>query len=252
MIAVNLTRFAVGVGGGMAIVWGLMTLPMFWRSEPLEQVAASIVQQVPYKSEKLEALLPVMNGMEESSGCEPRALRSSAIILLRIMEDGLRPEQIALLDGRIDAVDKAIRRSLECSPADPFLWLVLYSVESARNGFRDQYLNYVSMSYKLGPREGWIAVQRNRVVMAIFPALPPDLAELAVSEFVELVSSRLYGPAADVLLGPGWEIRDQLLLRLARVPEREKREFAAELRTRGSDLVVPGGTGAASDARPWK
>ena len=56
MIGANLTRFAVGAGGCAAIIWGVITLPIFWRSAPLEQVAARIIDQVTYKTEKLEAL----------------------------------------------------------------------------------------------------------------------------------------------------------------------------------------------------
>jgi hypothetical protein len=250
MVAVYLTRVTAALLGCMAIAWALMTLPIFWRSAPLEQVALSITGRVAYKAETLASLLPVINAFEQAASCAPHALHSSAIILLGLMEDGLRPDQTAQLDGGMEAVNKAVRRSLECSPADPFLWLVLYSVESARNGFRREYLGYLSTAYRLGPREGWIAVQRNRVVMAIFPMLPPDLAEFAVAEFVGLVANRLYGASGDVLLGAGWSIRDQLLSRLSEVPERERRDFAVELKARGYEPEIPGL--ATSDARPWR
>ena len=135
MIPAKLVRIATIVCGGIAIAWGAWTLPIFWRSAPLAQTAASIINHVPYRTEKLQALLPVIDGFEQQAGCEPHALRNSAVIKLRLMEDAYRPEQIAELDGRLDAVDKAIQRSLGCSPADPFLWLVLYSVKSAEAGF---------------------------------------------------------------------------------------------------------------------
>jgi len=224
-------------------------LPIFWRSVPLAQTAASVINQVPYQTDKLQALMPAIDGFENGAGCEPHALHDSAVIQLRLMEDAYRPEQVAELGGRLDAVDKAIRRSLGCSPADPFLWLVLYSIKSAKGGFHSEYLKYVSVSYRLGPREGWIAVQRNRVVMAIFPLLPPDLAEFAVKEFATLVANRLYDPSADILLGSGWNIRDRLLAQLAEVPMRERTEFAQLLRVRGSDLIVPG---VVTGTRPWQ
>jgi hypothetical protein len=249
MISAHLARIATTVCGCMALAWGGYTLPIFWRGAPLAQTAASIVNHIPYRTEKLEALLPVIEGFEHETGCEPRALHDSAVIELRLMEDAYRPEQVPELDGRLDAVDKAILRSLGCSPADPFFWLVLYSVKSAKGGFRAEYLKYISMSYRLGPREGWIAVQRNRLVMAIFPLLPSDLAELAVREFATLVANSLYDPAADILLGSGWNIRDRLLGQLAEVPQRERTEFAQRLRARGSDLVVPG---VVTGARPWE
>jgi hypothetical protein len=242
-------RIVMAVCGCLAIAWGATTLPIFWRSAPLAQTAASIINQVPYKAESLEALLPVVADFEQSSSCTPAALRSSAIIQLRRLEEGYGPDQVAELDDRLAAADNAIRRSLECSPADPFLWLVLYSVESTRNGARDEYLNYISMSYRLGPREGWIAVQRNRVAMTIFPRLPSDVAEMALAEFAELVQSRLYDGAVGTLLGPGWAIRDRLLARLADIDERERSEFASRLNERGVNLPIPGV--AAPGQRPW-
>jgi hypothetical protein len=249
MTPAKLARIATAVCGGIAIAWGVWTLPIFWRSAPLAQTAASVTNHVPYQTVKLQALTPAIDDFEQEAACEPHALHDSAVIRLRLMEDAYRPEQIAELDGRLDAVDKAIQRSLGCSPADPFLWLVLYSIKSAKGGFRSEYLNYISMSYRLGPREGWIAVQRNRLVMAIFPLLPPDLAAAAVKEFATLVANRLYDPSADILLGPGWNVRDRLLAQLAEVPLRERTEFAQRLRGRGSDLAVPG---VVTGTRPWQ
>ena len=249
MTPAKLVRIATAVCGGVAIAWGAWTLPIFWRSAPLAQTAASVIRHIPYQSEKLQALLPAIDAFEQEAGCEPHALHDAAVIKLRLMEDAYRPEQVTKLSGRLDAVDKAIQRSLGCSPADPFLWLVLYSVKSAKGGFRSEYLSYISMSYRLGPREGWIAVQRDRLVLAIFPLLPPDLAELAVKEFATLVANRLYDPSADILLGSGWNIRDRLLAQLADVPQRERAEFAQLLRVRGSDLAVPG---VVTGTRPWQ
>jgi hypothetical protein len=250
MISANPLRIVTAVCGCLAIAWGALTLPLFWRSAPLTQTAANIVNRIPYKADSLESLLPVIENFEQSSICVPGALHGSAIILLRRLEEGYRPDQVAELDGRMAGADNAIRRSLQCSPADPFLWLVLYSVESARNGARDDYLKYISMSYRLGPREGWIAVQRNRVVMAIFPMLPPDLAERVLTEFAELVQNRLYEGAADTLLGPGWAIRDRLIARLGGIDERERNEFASRINQKGSNLSIPGAV--APGRRPWQ
>jgi hypothetical protein len=249
MIAVNSLRIVTAVCGCVAIAWGTITLPVFWRSAPLAQTAANIVNRIPYKADSLEALVPAIEDFEQSSICVPGALHSSAVILLRRLEEGYLPDQVAQLDVRMASANSAIRRSLQCSPADPFLWLVLYSVESARNGTSDNYLKYISMSYRLGPHEGWIAVQRNRVVVAIFSKLPPDLAEMALAEFAELIQNRLYDGAVDTLLGPGWAIRDRLIARLDGVDERARNEFAARINQRGVNLPVPGVAGPGR--RPW-
>ena len=86
----------------------------------------------------------------------------------------------------------AIRESLSCSPADPFLWLALYWLDGTQHGYRPEDLKYLELSYQLGPNEGWIALRRNSVAFATFQQLPPELAEFAINEFVGLLKARFY------------------------------------------------------------
>lgn len=239
------------VMGSLALAWGAVTLPSFWRAHPVQYVANRILGGAAYAPASLAELLPTINALESTEDrCAPKALQSAAIVLLHVMEEGFAPDQLALLDQRIAAENAAIRRSLACAPADPFLWLVLYSVESSRNGFRPEYLEYVRQSYRLGPHEGWIAIRRNRVVLAIFQALPADIADVALAEFAEMVQNRLYDETVANLLGPGWTIRDRLLERLNTVDERERTAFAARLHVKGINLAVPGV--APPGQRPWQ
>jgi hypothetical protein len=76
---------------------------------------------------------------------------------------------------------------------------------------------YLQMSYLVGPHEGWVAVERNHIALAIVPELPQDQAEMAVTEFIDLVASAYY---------PGWPIRDKLLRRLEDAPVEARRQFA--------------------------
>ena len=109
-----------------------------------------------------------------------------------------------------------IRSSLSCAPADPFLWLALYSVEVTENGFKPDYLKYLRLSYRLGPQEGWIALKRNPLAFAVFQQLPPDLGENAVNEFVAmLLESRFIDQAAEILIGPAWPERELILSQVA-------------------------------------
>jgi hypothetical protein len=251
MTGETLLRPFLVVTGCLAVMWCAVTLPSFCRSHPVEFTSSRILGGAAYTSESLAELLTTIDALESAgNSCAPRALQSAAIILLRVMEEGFSPDQLSLLDRRVEAVNAAIRRSLACAPADPFLWIVLYSVESARNGFRPEYLNYVRESYHLGPHEGWIAVRRNRVVLAIFQMLPHDIADMALGEFAELIQNRLYDEAVANLLGPGWAIRDQLLARLDMVDERERTAFAARLYGSGVNLAVPGVTPPTQ--RPWR
>jgi len=236
--------------GALAMIWGIVEFPAFWRSQPFDAVAQDVVGRIPYSASALGELLPVIDRIEAEPGCEPRALHGAAVVLLRMMEDGFAPDELSRLDDRINAADRAARHSLACAPADPFLWIVLFSIESERNGFRPAYLDYIRQSYRLGPHEAWIAVRRNRVVLAIYPLLPPEIAEMAVQEFAELVQNRLYDVTVDTLLGPGWAIREQLLARLQTVDEPQRVDFASRLRERGVELAIPGV--APGGSRPWR
>jgi hypothetical protein len=107
------------------------------------------------------------------------------------------------------------------------------------------------MSYELGRYEGWIALKRNRLALAIFPSLPGDLAELAVSEFVALVRSGLYAEAADIVAGPGKMLRGALFSRLKDLSDSQRREFAKVLYVADlSDVPIPGY--APPPPRPWR
>jgi hypothetical protein len=142
-----------------------------------------------------------------------------------------------------------IRSFLSCSPADPFLWLILYWVESAQNGSKADYLKYLRMSYRLGPNEGWIALKRNRVTFTVSEKLPVDMSEYAINEFAGLVEMGFYEQAVEIFTGPAWRVREQLLPRLQNIDERHRRAFADILHTKGYDVAVPGIESQSS--RPW-
>jgi hypothetical protein len=105
------------------------------------------------------------------------------------------------------------------------------------------------MSYALGPEEGWIAEKRNRLALALFEELPPELKAAAVREFSGLVNTGRYGEAADILTGSAWRIRQLLLSSLNSVQERHRQALASILYRRGYDLTVPGIR--QPDPRPW-
>jgi hypothetical protein len=139
---------------------------------------------------------------------------------------------------------------LSCSPADPLLWLVLYWVETTRNGFRAEYVRYIEMSYKTGPREGWVAQRRNRLALAIFPQLPDALAAQVVDEFAKMLNSGFVDDAVQSFVGPGWPERNRLLPELRNVSERYRQVLANEVYKLGYDIDIPGIS--RRDPRPWR
>ena len=246
---VVLTRIFVAAVGCIAVIWGLVTLPIFWRQSTLERTAQWIIKGAAYKPEALTGLVPAIEAMEKTTFCAPTALRSAAIIRLRIAELGQSGNAEEKSDT-LNAAANSVRESLSCSPADSFLWLALYWLDTAQYGHRPEDLKYLRLSYQLGPNEGWIALKRNGVTFAMLQSSPDwcdprvcilsKFSEFAINEFVGLVTSEFYDEAADVFTGPAWPEREVILPRLAGISEPDRRRFLDILHRRGYDVNVPG------------
>jgi hypothetical protein len=235
------------VFGCAAVAWGMYTLPVFARQVPIERVATHVLQGDPFKAGVLAALMPQVEAAEQEKPCSLAVTHSAAVIRTRMAEQAIADGED--IDTQLNKLRDSIRRSLACSPADPFLWVVLYWVEINRNGFQPDYLKYLRLSYQLGPNEGWIALKRNGYALAIFRQLPPDIAEMTLAEFPRLLDSGFDGAAVAIFTGPGWRERDILLPRLKDVAERHREAFARTVYKLGYDVTVPGVT--RRDPRPW-
>ena len=245
-----LARLFAVVLGLAAIVWGAATFPIFWSQLPIERTAIAIAERDAFKRHSLDALLPAVDRIEQSSYCQPEALHSAAMIRLRLAEEAVSGAERDVIDARLSALEDSILKSLACAPSDPFLWTILTWLDQARQGFQPQQLTYLRLSYRLGPNEGWIADRRNRLALSMFWQLPPDLAKAAVHEFAAMVNSQFYVDAIAILTGPGWPLRDRLLAGLEDSGHQQREEFAKQLRSAGYDLAVPGIT-LPPDRRPW-
>jgi hypothetical protein len=77
-------------------------------------------------------------------------------------------------------------------------------MKNALHGFKLDHLEYLRMSYLMGPNEGWIALKRNVLALAVFERLPLDVAEMAIRELANLLSSGLIREAGGIFTGPAW------------------------------------------------
>jgi hypothetical protein len=245
----KLMRAFVVLLGLAGVAWGVANLPAFWRQTGIERIASQILDHQAFKPEALVPFIPNLSDIEQSRFCQPKLIRSAAIIRLRLAEEAIASAERDVIDQRLDALESGVRYALSCEPADAFLWMVLAWVDNAREGPKPEQLTFLRLSYRLGPNEGWIAVRRNRLLLATFPRLPPDLAAAAVGEFGRMLNSWLYWEAIAIFTGPGWPIRDRLLASLRDVGERQREAFAKQLYAEGYDVIVPGI--APREPRPW-
>jgi hypothetical protein len=249
IIATSVARVILAGAGAGAIIWAVAAAPAFWSERGLPEVAARIVSGETYSAGAMDALeTQIAKGQ---TSLRPSVLGKVAILRLRRAESAIAAGDPQAMDARLSALAPTIDAALSNTPSDPFLWLALYWLSNVKDGFDPEHLRYLRMSYALGPSEGWIAVRRSRLALAIFSALPPDIAESAINEFVGLVDSWLSVAAVDLLAGPAWPIRHILLPRLADLKEPVRRDFAKMLFDRGlEDVPVPGVE--PSSSRPWQ
>jgi hypothetical protein len=246
---VAVTRIVTAGFGAAAIAWGAYMLPLFWRQAPIERTATHVIAGDPFKIESLTALLPNVDTIERAEVCRPSAVRAAAIIRLRLAEDTISAGQRRKIDDALRSLRQSIRHSLGCSPADPFLWLVLFWVENSIDGFSPDHLGYLRMSYRLGPNEAWIALKRDRFALALYDQLPPDLAKMAIREFASLLNSGFFRDTAAIFIGVKPRVRNRLLPELKDVAEIHREEFYRRLYSEGYDVDVPGIK--RSEPRPW-
>jgi hypothetical protein len=167
-------------------------------------------------------------------------VRAKALIALRTAEEAVQRKSPEESDHEVEWSENGIRDALSLIPGDAFLWLMLYSVTMARNGFDPGNIGYLDQSYASGPTEGWIALRRNRLALAIFPMLRELLQQKVVTEFAALINSGFIEDAAINMTSVGWVHRDRLLAGLGNVDVPSRKVFAKRLAQDGVKVTVPG------------
>ncbi len=234
--------------GCVAVLWGILELPAFLREAPIERIANQITAGERFTAEAFDRQLPILESIEKSADCRPAVVRSAAIFRIRSMEVAASEPGDRRTDELVNLMANSIRRSLSCSPADPFLWLVLYWAMNTQNGSQSDNLKYLRMSYHLGPNEGWIGIKRNRLVLVRNGSLPPDLAKAAFNEFVGLVQSEFYEQTSAIFIALDARTKMLVLERLKHIPQIYFDQFVFALRGLGYDDQQF----MAKDRRPWQ
>jgi hypothetical protein len=245
---VLLTRGLFFFFGCIAVSWGVVVLPIVWQQSSAVRVAERVIAGDRFKSEILSEQLASLTNSENPALCRPIAFQSAAIIQLRITESVAGGMEKG--NEQLGPLDNAVRNSLSCAPADPFLWLILYAVQNAKNGFTPDNLNYLRMSYALGPNEGWILEKRNPLAIAELGVLSADLTVKAIDEFIRLLKDRFYQRAVDIFCGTTNSRRAVILSKMETVPLAIRKAFAKSVYDCGLDVEVPGVKDTGS-RRPW-
>src|SRR6516164_2543623 len=98
--AILLVRSFFVIFGCFAVWWGIVGFAAFWQESPIKQIATQIIAGDAFKVETLVRQLPAVDNVKKSAYCRPTALRSAAIIQLRMFEIAASTNDPQHLDER--------------------------------------------------------------------------------------------------------------------------------------------------------
>ncbi|MCK1663450.1 hypothetical protein [Bradyrhizobium sp. 151] len=229
--------------------WSTTALPIFRSSAPGRELTDQIVEDRRFKPGVIAQVLERMESEPKRIVPQGAFARALALINVRTAEEAAQRKSAGEVDREAARAEDKVRASLTINPADSFLWLILYSLDTGHNGFDGKQTSYLDQSYKTGPREGWIALRRNRIALALFSLLGEPGQEEVVAEFAGLVESEFIDDAALNLLGVGWAHRERLVSSLQRADVTGREALAKRLSQEGIKVAIPG---IQNDERPWR
>jgi hypothetical protein len=241
-VASFLARSFICFFGLAAVAWGGVLLPSFWLQAPLNRLVAKVQQGETFES---QVLLSKAQQQDEASArlsiCNATASHNAVVLRLAILDQAIAGSNEPLIDLASNSTYDAALQALSCVPADSFVWLALFWLDAGKHGFGSPSAAYLRLSYALGPNEGWIALWRNGLAMALFMKLPADLADDALSEFVKLVDTGLlYQQTAAIFANADRAVQDRIVEHLNGAKIISRRAFAKAVYDRGVDVNIPG------------
>jgi hypothetical protein len=235
-----LRRSFVSIFGILAVAWATQALLIHHQTPPLADAAQRILSGEKFSVAQLNAMKRLLN-VTPSGSPEASTLSSAAVVHLFLLEDQLRTGVRKASASDLAELKMIVDAALAQSPTNSFMWLADVSTKRLRGEFTEGDFDLLRMSYGSSPNEAWIEVRRNPLTVSLFPSLPNDLKDRAVSEFARLVGAGLYEDASNILAGPGRPVHGQLLNGLIQVNEANRRVLAGVLEEKGLDeMKVPG------------
>ena len=197
-------RAAFALSGCAVLAWGAIVFPHLIARTSAAGVADRILSDDRLRAGALTEVLSGVNAPSHAVISPSGLQRARAILMLRDSEEALDRGDVANADRKTTAAYDAVKASLGLTPADSFLWLMLFALENDRNGFAPSNLDLLKESYATGPLEGWISLRRNRLALAVFPSLDAGTQDSVVAEFAAMVDSGFIDAAKFNLTGIGW------------------------------------------------
>lgn len=233
-----------------ALAWVGFVAPGVLFEQRLIRASERIVAGETYSSDAMEALAAQLD-KERDYKRSPSVLAPISIVRLRLVEGAIARNETASINANLISLRQALNEAVASSPYNSFQWLLLFWLVRTQHAFDPRDLQYLWMSYELGPLEGWVALKRSPMALAIHPLLPTKFKEAAFEEIINLVRSHYYAQVANILSTSSPIVRKEIAPRLIALSLTDRqilyRHLVGEAVT---DLPVPGIDAVPS--RPWR
>ncbi|MGY4280800.1 hypothetical protein ACVWXO_000020 [Bradyrhizobium sp. LM2.7] len=196
-------RFSLSLLGLAGALWSISIFPSFWQTAAARRVSDRVLIEDWFRPGTLTDILARLHTQPIAVALQPELARADALIEFQVGQEALERDSSAEVDHRLEAAERKIRLALVVNPADSFLWLTMYSIDTTRNGFNLQSINYLDQCYSTGPLEGWIALRRNKLALAVFARLAEKAQRLIIAEFAKMVDAGFIENAMTNLTGIG-------------------------------------------------
>ena len=119
-----------------------------------------------------------------------------------------------------------LRKALKRAPGEANLWYLLAEARARSRGVDKKTVEYLRLSYLIGPREGWVAHRRLKFSLLLWPLLPKDTRAMVYREIRSLWSKHVYRrELARIYLQASESGQKAMLAGIEKMGENEKVRF---------------------------
>lgn len=234
-----IVRAAVLLVAAACVAWAVLVGPPAAGARATGELGKQVAAGNNFRPEVLQAVLDSPPQRLAGTDCYVADLRGRMLIATRMAELALNDGDMQLLPRRLGMARDLARRLLACEPYDSQAWLALYWSSGHLDGFGGRVFDFLAMSYRTGPLEGWIAFRRNPQAASVLGELSDTTRMQVINEWQHLVLVWQFVPAASALQRATGPYREQLLNERQRIPEAAWIGFARFLERIDSPLALP-------------
>lgn len=232
--------------------WGWRIAPITINEDRLvaNLVAKGLLDGGTYSAGDLVKVDEALRASRDEALCIPLDLRSEIVIRLALVEAQIGLGDVAAAERYLGAAEASVARALACDPNMSMAWIALAWTEFARTDFTPRAADFIRMSMKTGPYEGFSVGRRVQLLLDALPKLTDqDMRDLLADQIRVLMNNELYTLLAFNYVRSEDPERRFLADVFATGSEVQQTKIAAAVWRSGEDIELP--LAPARGSRPW-